>query len=151
MIHRYDVLSSTGVTMVSQLLSHWMRLMLTTADIIAWEHVGSTLRCCSVDSLSWSLGTGVTDPLEPLLAPDKLAHLGHLLGAALPGHLGHGHGHHLPERHLVIYLSCMLVSVTVMDTKLWLSSVPALCFSFNIHWLLPAEPALCCPLTDWTM
>lgn len=44
---------------------------------------------------------GVTDPLESLLAPDKLAHLaGGLLGAPHPGHLGHRHGHHLPERHL---------------------------------------------------
>ena len=43
----------------------------------------------------------VTDPLEALLAPDKLAHLARgLLGWAYPGHLGHGHGHHLPERHL---------------------------------------------------
>ena len=43
----------------------------------------------------------VTDPLEALLAPDKLAHLTRsLLGAPHPGRLGHGHGHHLPERHL---------------------------------------------------
>jgi len=44
---------------------------------------------------------GVTDPLEALLAPDKFAHLARsLLGAPHPGRLGHGHGHHLPERHL---------------------------------------------------
>ena len=131
-----------------------MRTLESQITFVTWRvshcHVSQGLVCCGRSVIAWAgeglvllvLGAGgracvsawarlgVADPLESLLAPDKLAHLaGRLLGAAHPGHLGHGHGHHLPERHLqagagagALLCNC---DPPAADTGLWLIPLAA--------------------------
>ena len=95
---------------------------------------------------------GVADPLEALLAPDKLAHLARgLLGAPHPGHLGHRHGHHLPERHLQSAAGAGALLCNCDPPADWLATDPTDCwpgFNTGLVSAWRASVAPLCPTDD---